>query len=103
MKAYVWKRWKENISLDQTISDWFCLAWSAKWLYKDEILGSVLTPEEIEKEDDSRIMGELWNLMNEADVVVTHNGNKFDIPRINSRFLINDFPPYTPVFSVDTC
>ena len=103
MKAYVWKRWKENISLDQTISEWFCVAWSAKWLYSDEVMGAVLTPEEIKNEDDSRIMCELWNLMNEATIVVSHNGDNFDIPRINSRFIINDFPPYTPVFSVDTC
>ena len=103
MKAYVWKRWKENISLDQTISEWFCVAWSAKWLYSDEVMGAVLTPEEVKNEDDSRIMCELWNLMNEATIVVSHNGDNFDIPRINSRFIINDFPPYTPVFSVDTC
>ena len=39
MKAYVWKRWKENISLDQTISEWFMLCWSAKWLYSEEAMG----------------------------------------------------------------
>jgi uncharacterized protein YprB with RNaseH-like and TPR domain len=66
-------------------------------------MGAVLTPEEVKNEDDSRIMCELWNLMNEATIVVSHNGDNFDIPRINSRFIINDFPPYTPVFSVDTC
>ena len=103
MKAYVWKRWKENISLDQTISEWFCLCWSAKWLYQADTMSEVLTPEEVMQEKDSRIMKILWELLNEADIVVTHNGDKFDLPRINSRFIINDLPPTTPYYSVDTC
>ena len=33
MRAYVWGRWKQNISLNETISEWYMLCWSAKWLY----------------------------------------------------------------------
>lgn len=103
LKAYIWKLWKENIHLDQIINDWFCIAWSAKWLYNGYTMGDVLKPEEITREDDSRIMTSLWKLINEADIVVTHNGNKFDIPRINSRFIINGLEPTKPYFSIDTC
>lgn len=28
-------------------------------------------------------------LVNQADIVVTHNGDKFDLPKINSRFIVN--------------
>ena len=103
MKAFIWKRWKENISLDQTISEWFMLAWSAKWLYSSEIFGEVLTPKEVLQEDDSRICMKLWDLLNQATIVITHNGDKFDLPRINSRFIINSLDPPTPYFSIDTC
>lgn len=103
VKAYVWKMWKENIHLDQIISDWFCIAWSAKWLYSTTTMGEVLTPQEIQHEDDSRIMKSLWSLIDEADIVVTHNGNRFDIPRINARFIINGLEPTKPYFSIDTC
>ena len=103
MRAFVWKRWKENISLDQTISEWFMLCWSAKWLYSTEVYGEVSTPEDVLKEDDSVIVGKLWELVNQADIVVTHNGDKFDLPRINSRFIVNGLPPTKPYFSVDTC
>lgn len=101
MKAYVWKRWKENISLEQVISDWYCICWSAKWLFSNETMSDCLTVPEIMKEDDSRIMQSLHKLINEADIVVSMNGNNFDIPRINSRFIINDLPPTKPFFSVD--
>ena len=103
IKAYIWKLWKTDVHLEQIINDWFCIAWSAKWLYSSNTMGSVLTPEEIKNEDDKRIMTSLWKLINEADIVVSHNGNKFDIPRINSRFIINGLSPTKPYFSVDTC
>lgn len=103
LKAYIWNTWKTNVYQEQIISDWFCLAWSAKWLYSNEIMGEVVTPEEVAKEDDSRIMTYLWELINEADIVVSHNGNNFDIPRINSRFILNGLTPTKPYFSIDTC
>jgi hypothetical protein len=102
LKAYVWKRWKENISLDQTISEWFMISWSAKWLYSEITMGEVLSPQEVIVEDDSRIVKSLWSLLDEADIVIAHNGSKFDIPKINSRFIINGFPPPRPYKQIDT-
>ena len=102
MKAYVWKRWKENISLDQTISEWFMISWSAKWLNSSDIMGEVLTSEEAVNEDDFRIVKSLWLLLDEADIVIAHNGSRFDIPKINSRFIIKGFPPPKPYKQIDT-
>ena len=103
LKSYVWGMWKQNLHLDHILSEWFMICWSAKWLYSDEVLGDVMTPEEILKEDDKRVVTSLWNLMEEADIVVAHNGNKFDIPRMNARFIINELPPNKPFVSIDTC
>jgi hypothetical protein len=44
IKAYVWKLWKTDVHLEQILNDWFCIAWSAKWLYSNEVMGDVLTP-----------------------------------------------------------
>lgn len=103
MKAFVWGRWKQNIQLQATISEWFCIAWSAKWLYSNEVHGDVLTSAEALAEDDGRIMLSLWNMINEADIIVAHNGDRFDIPKMNARFIINNLGPTRPYFSVDTC
>lgn len=102
MKAYVWKRWKENVSLDQTISEWFMICWSAKWLGSDYTMYDCVTTEEILKEDDHRILGSLYQLLNEASVVIAHNGKKFDIPKINSRLILAGYPPPTPYKQIDT-
>jgi len=101
MKAYIWKRWKENISLPQTISEWFMLSWSAKWLDGD-LHSDVLTSEEVLSEDDKRITNNLLILLNEADVVIAHNGDRFDLPKINTRALLNNFGPIKPFQTIDT-
>lgn len=103
MKAYVWGRWNQNISLDATISEWFIICWSAKWLYSDEVLGDVLTKEEILQEDDSRVVKSLYDIINKADIIVAHNGNRADIPWMNTRFILNGLGPTKPYFSIDTC
>ena len=102
MKAFVWSRWKQNIYLDQTISEWFMLCWSAKWLGEDKVYGERVKCEDVLKEDDSKIIRGLWELLDEADIVITHNGKRFDIPKINSRFLINELPPPSPYKQIDT-
>lgn len=102
MRAYVWRRWKETISLDQTISEWFMLAWSAKWLYDGQVMGDRLTGEEALREDDSRIMRSLRNLIDEADIVIAHNGEKADVPWMNTRFILNGLNPPKPYVLIDT-
>lgn len=101
MQAFVWKRYKENVSLDQTISESFMLCWSAKWLYDETVMGDVLTTTEAILEDDKRIVTSLYNLINQADIIVAYNGRNFDIPYMNQRFLVYGFPPYVPVHVVD--
>jgi DNA polymerase elongation subunit (family B) len=102
MRAYVFSRWKQNIHLPQTISEWFMLSWSAKWLYSTEVMSDVLDPIEVKEEDDERIAKSLWKLMDEADIVIAHNGDYFDLPKINSRFILNELPPPSPYRTIDT-
>lgn len=78
------------------------LCWSAKWLGEKEVLGDRLTGQEAKSEDDKRICKTLWSVLNEADIVIAHNGKRFDIPKINTRFLLNGLPPTTPYQQIDT-
>lgn len=102
IRAYVWGVWNENIHMNQIQSDWFILTWAAKWLFDDKVYSAKLKPEEVLNQDDSRIIKGIWNLLNEADIVVAHNGEKFDIPKLNSRFIINDIEPPLPYQVIDT-
>lgn len=102
LKAYVWSRWRQNIYLDQTISEWFMLCWSAKWLGEEEVFGERLNAVEVAAENDKRIVTSLWKLLDEADIVIAHNSKRFDIPKMNSRFLLNELPPPSPYKQIDT-
>ena len=101
MAAYVWRRYKENISLEQTISESYMLCWSAKWLYNEEVMGDCLTDVETLLENDERIVKSLYNLIDEADILIAYNGKNFDIPYMNQRFLVYGLPPYTPSQIID--
>lgn len=102
MRAYIWNRWNQYVSVDQTISEWFCICWSAKWLGSNEVFGDVLTSQEILEENDSTIMKSLWKVLDEANIVITHNGKRFDIPRINTRFILHNLPPTSSYTQIDT-
>ena len=102
MSAWVWGRWNQNISLEATISEWFILCWSAKWLYSDDVISCRLTSEEALNEDDSRIVKELWKLINDADIVVAHNAKGADIKWMNTRFIMNELAPPKPYHIIDT-
>jgi hypothetical protein len=102
MSAYVWGIWNQNVGTHQIKSDWFCLTWAAKWLFEDKVYSAKLKPDEVANQDDKRIIEGIWKLLNEADIVIAHNAVKFDIPRLNSRFIINDLHPPLPYQIIDT-
>ena len=102
LRAWVWSKWKQNVHDNQMISDWFMICWSAKWLFEKNCMSAVLTPKEILNHNDKRITKILWDLVNEADIVIAHNAVGFDIKRINTRFLIHELPPPAPYKVIDT-
>lgn len=40
--------------------------------------------------------------MDEADIIVAHNGDSFDIKKINCRFIVNKLYPPSPYRTIDT-
>lgn len=100
--AYTWGIWNQNIQPSNVHTDWFCLTWAAKWLFEDKVYSGKLTSNEAKTQDDSRIIKGIWHLLNEADIVIAHNGQKFDLPKLNSRFIINKLHPPLPYQQIDT-
>lgn len=102
LNVYVWSLWKQNVGTNQIISDWFCLSWSAKWLFEEKVHSGVLKPSEVKKQDDTRIIKKMWSLLNQADIVIAHNGDKFDHKRLRTRFLKHRLNPPSPFLTIDT-
>jgi len=98
--AHVWQLFDQNVGLNQIQQDWFIIAWAAKWLdqkkvFYEDLRGSV------KKKSDKKILKTLWKLIDQADIVITQNGRKFDIKKINSRFVINRFKPPSDFRQID--
>ena len=102
LRSYTWGLWKQNVGLSQIISNWYMISWAAKWLGDDEVFSDVLQSHEAIAEDDKRIVGNLWEVLDEADIIIAHNGDAFDIPKINTRFVLHGFDPPSPYRTIDT-
>lgn len=94
--AYIWRMFKENISIDQLVESGYTLCWSAKWLNSDEVMFDSLWTS-----GKKKFIRRIHKLLSEADAVVTYNGNKFDIPVLNREFLNLGLPPPAPFHSID--
>ena len=109
MEVYVWGLYKQFISHNNIIKDkngneksWYVLSWAAKWLYDDDVMSDIVTPEETKERNDKRVLKSIWKLFDEADIVIAHNGDRFDIRKLNARFIEHEMNPPTPYKSIDT-
>ena len=102
MHVRVWGLYKQRIPHTNVIKDWIVLSWAAKWLMDNNMMSDILTPLEVTDRDDKRICDSIWKLIDEADIIIAHNLERFDIRKLNSRFLINGLNPPSPYQSIDT-
>lgn len=76
---------------------------SHAWAWGDgDVTVSVLTPQESIDNNYERIVREAWSLLDNADVVVAHNGKRFDIRKLNAEFAKLGLPPPSPYKVYDT-
>ena len=102
MLVKVWGLYKQRIDPRRIVKDWFILMWAAKWLRSNEILGDCVSPKEAKARNDKRILESIWKYLNEADIIVGHNINRFDIRKINARFFYHKILPPSQYQTVDT-
>lgn len=101
IRAFVWALWDQNIAVNQMEADWHLLSWAAKWLHSPvTIYMDQRDSDDIE--NDKKMLEVLWNLLSEADVVVTQNGKRFDVKKVNARFAIHGMKPPAPYKQIDT-
>ena len=100
--GYTWDVWNTNINPAGVKKDWCILSWSAKWLNDDKMMSDVLTPSEAVARDDSRLVASFWKLLDDSDIIISHNGRRFDIRKLNTRFWKNKMHPPSSYKVIDT-
>ena len=101
--SYVWGKWEQNTLAVEKHWYMICFAW--KWLGEKKTYVLALPDFKEYKKDptnDEHLVKKLWELFDQAEVVIAHNGNDFDIKKSNGRFLKYGFEPPKPYKSVDT-
>lgn len=96
--AYVWRFFKENVSAKQVLEHTHIMSYACKYLGDDKIFYK-----ENRTSNDYELISSLNAILDEAEIVVAHNGAKFDLPSIQGRALVNGIKPHSPVKIIDTC
>lgn len=99
--AWVWDLWDQNIALNQIEKDWEVLSWSAKWL--GDSPKKIMYQDRRKAKNDKELLKGIHSLLNEADIVVTQNGKRFDSKKLNARFILNGMKPPSNYKHIDTC
>lgn len=102
MVSYLWDLKADYVNPQMVIQHSYFLTWAAKWADDDEVIAQRLTGQEAKDGDDARIVGKLAALVREADIVVGHNGDRFDLPKLNARIAVHGLDPLGNVRSIDT-
>lgn len=101
LTAFVWGLFDQNVGLNQIKGEWAILSYAAKWLHSDQLYYDD-TFKQRNKLDDKRILKALWKMLDEADIVIGQNVERFDVRKINARFMLNGMPPPSPYRIIDT-
>lgn len=97
-----WGQYDQNLSQVMKIRETQMLSHAWQWYGEDKVHSSVLTKEEVLNCDDERLVLEMWQLFDKADVIIAHNGKKFDIKKANAAFLKYNMKPPSPYKVIDT-
>ena len=93
MEFYGWGLWNMITSPEFIIRDWCVLGYAAKWLFEPKVMTGILSSQEALAHNDEKMVKEIWNLFDQADVIIAHNGLSFDLSRMNSRFIFYGLNP----------
>jgi len=93
--GYSWKKW--DTSIIHIVDDWHLMSVAWKWLHQRKT--NVLATDTV---TEKKLTKTIWQLFDDADIVVGHNGDRFDIKKLQAKMKEFDLKPPSPFKSVDT-
>lgn len=95
--AHVWRFFKENVGAKQVLEHSTIASFAYKWLGEDGVVYF-----DAQHQSEKKLLKELLGVLDAADIVVAHNGNKFDLPTIQGRAMVVGLKPPSPYKTIDT-
>lgn len=99
--TYNWSLFDEPRSLDKLVKDWAIFMGATKWMHspKVELADTEVTGDPY---DDKEVVRWLCDQLDEADIVVGQNVQKFDLGKIRARAIYHGLKPFREPQVVDT-
>ncbi|MFF5973652.1 ribonuclease H-like domain-containing protein [Streptomyces sp. NPDC012769] len=94
--AHAWQLFKQNIAINQIIEHPRTMCFAAKFMDQKK----VHFYSEFEHGADAMFRA-AHALLDEADIVMHYNGDRFDLPRLNTEFILAGHAPPAPYKSID--
>lgn len=94
--VYVWGLFKQNIAINQIVEPTRVICFAAKWIGEDQVIFA--------GEDNlthREVIQRAFELLDQADAVITFNGDNFDIPHLNREFMEYGLGRPAPFQSID--
>ena len=102
-----WGCGKQYVGMDQILKEWVILTVCYRWLHEKKVhtLKFDLTKHKLTQYDDESdlaLVTAFMEVYNSADLVVAHNGRKFDVPKLRARLVKHGLGPINPILIDDT-
>jgi hypothetical protein len=101
--GYTWGKWEQNLIAYKQHG--YLLGFGWKYLGARDVTVRGLPDYKGYKpgsDDDEALARDMWKVLDDADVVIAHNGNQFDVKRAYSAFLKHGMTPPRPFKQIDT-
>jgi DNA polymerase elongation subunit (family B) len=94
--TWTWGLFGQYISIGQIEEPGHVICFAAKWLDSPKVIFYS------DFHDSHEVMVQAaWDLINEADAVITYNGRSFDVPHLNREFILAGLTPPSPHKDID--
>jgi DNA polymerase elongation subunit (family B) len=90
-----WGTWDQTVI--KVVEEWKILCFSYKVLGEKKVY-----VESLRNQDEKSLVKKLHVVLNSADIVIGHNGDKFDIRKSNAKFIEYGLPPTPDYHKIDT-
>lgn len=94
------------LSPNDIIQERFLISGAWKWYGQKRVHAVSLLddPKRFKRDhtDDYWVVSQLYGVVSEADAIVAHYGDNFDIKMLNARMIYHGFPPLPQVIQIDT-
>ena len=99
MVVYSWRiGYNLSITPDNIINEWKIICISYKWEHENEVKHFTWD----ENQDEKQMLIDFINIANQADELVAHNGDRFDIKKIRTRCVFHRIPMFPKYRTLDT-